>query len=249
MQRALDYHNKKYGTHITIEGKTQDVRPDLKGKSDWDWVCHDTETGNKVAVEVKEITREGVEAKSEAIYNLLHEIRKSLQNELPGSFSLFVTINSDYDFPFKKQAKNKQLFKKALSKAIMATVLRLDVEQKEDITPQISKEIPFVLPITIFFDLYKINDKNSMLVLERLVGGSPAKLKKFEQRVSGANKQLKVANVEETLLVFVEEGFNPTEPTEVAEAFKNINSASYSEIRHVYFIRGKEVAEIPLPTP
>jgi hypothetical protein len=55
--------------------------------------------------------------------------------------------------------------------------------------------------------------------------------------------------VKETLLVLVEEGYNPKDPPEIAEAFKNINPESYSEIKHVYFIRGKEVAEIPLPTP
>ena len=65
-------------------------------------MCYDTETNDEVAVEVKEITREYVEAKSEAIYNLLHEVRENLQNNLPGSFSLFVAIDSDYDFPFKK---------------------------------------------------------------------------------------------------------------------------------------------------
>ncbi len=249
VKHVLDYHNKKYGTHIDIRGKTQDIYPELKGKSDWDWVCYDTETDDECAVEVKEITKEQVEVKSEGIYKLLHEVREHLQNKLPGSFSLFVAIDSDYDFPFKKQAKNKQLFKKALSKAIMVTAHRLDAEQKEDITSQISEEIPFELPPTIFFDLYRSNDKNSILVIERLVGISSSKLENFEHLVSHANEQLKKAEAEETFLVLIEEGYNPTDPPKIEEALKSIDASSYSEIRHVYFIRGEEVAEIPLPIP
>ena len=68
VRRVLDYHNEKHGTHITIEDKTQDVRPNLKGKSDWDWVCYDKD--EEIAVEVKQITREDLEAKSEAIYKI-----------------------------------------------------------------------------------------------------------------------------------------------------------------------------------
>ena len=91
VQRVLDYHNEKHGTYITIRGKTQDVRPDLKGKSDWDWACYDTETGDEVAVEVKEITREDLEAKSEGIYNVLHKIRVGLLGKLPGSSASLLT--------------------------------------------------------------------------------------------------------------------------------------------------------------
>ena len=55
VHRVLNYHNQKYGTHITICGKTQDVRPDLKGQSDWDWVCCDKKTSYEVAIEVKRL--------------------------------------------------------------------------------------------------------------------------------------------------------------------------------------------------
>ena len=251
---VLEYHKEKYGTHIEIRDKTQNVRSDLKGKSDWDWVCYDAKTGNEVAVEVKKITREDLEAKSGAIYNVLHEIRVDLLGKLPGSFSLSASINDDYDFPFKKRPKNKQLFKKALSKAIMATASGLDVGETKDITSQVSKEIPFDIPLTVFFDLYRGVSKNSMLAVESpMVGGSPVPLEKFEQLISHANEQLRVAKnlgkTEKTFLVLIEERLNPTDPSEVAEAFKNIDSASYSAISHVYFIRGEEIAEIPLPTP
>lgn len=47
--------------------------------------------------------------------------------------------------------------------------------------------------------------------------------------------------------MLVEEGYNPKDSPEVTEAFKNINSVSYYEIGHVYFVRGKKVTEIPLP--
>ncbi len=255
MQHVLDYHNKRYGTHITIKGKTQDVHPDLKGKSDWDWVCYDTETGEEAAIEVKQITREDVEAKAQGIYNLLHEVRISLSDELVGGFLLSVNLDDDYDFPFKKQPKNRQVFKDALSKAIREASQRLDVRETKDIKPQISERLPFKLPNIMFFDLSKVNDEDNILVLNTMIGGfcpigfDKVELEKFEPLISHANGQLKKANVKETFLVLIEEGYRPTDPPEIAEAFKNINSASYSKIRHVYFVRGKEVAEIPLPTP
>jgi len=247
VQRVLDYHNKKYGTHIEIEGKSIVVHPRLKGQLNWDWVCYEAKTGDEIAVEVKQITREDLEAKSGAIYNVLHEIRVDLLGKLPGNFSLFVNIDEDYDFPFRKQPKNKQRFKKAVSELIIKVANKLNIGQKEDITNQIDEKLQFNFPVTVFFDLYKASNNGSTLVIERLVGGSPVPLENFQQLISHANEQLKVASVEETLLVVVEEDLNPTEPSEVAEAFKNINSASYSNIRHVYFIRGGEVGEIPLP--
>ncbi len=253
VQRVLDYHNEKYGTHIGIEGKTQDVCPNLKGKSDWDWVCYDKGTGKEVAVEVKQITREDLEAKSEAIYKLLHEVRVGLLDKLPGSFVLFVNIDEDYDFPFRKQPGSKRRFKKVVSELVIKAANKLNIGQKEDLTSQIDEKLRFNFPVTVFFDLYKVGNDGSMLVIERLVGGSPVPLENFQQLISHANGQLKVAKnlgkAEETFLVLIEEGLNPTDSLEVTEAFKSVDSASYSEIRHVYFVRGWGVTEIPLPTP
>jgi len=106
----------------------------------------------------------------------------------------------------------------------------------------------------MFFDLSKVNDADNILVLNTMIGGScpigfdKVELEKFEPLISHANGQLKKANVKETFLVLIEEGYRPTNPHEIVEAFTKINAESYSEIRHVYFVRGKEVAEVPLPT-
>ena len=109
VQRALDYHNKKNGTHITIKGRTQDVYPHLKGKSDWDWVCYDTETSEEVAVEVKNFTDPKLEEKSNIIWQLLEEVKDSLSGKLPGTFFLSIDTPKDYYLPFNKQENKQEL--------------------------------------------------------------------------------------------------------------------------------------------
>lgn len=157
-------------------------------------------------------------------------------------------IDNNYDFPFKKQPKNKQAFKDILYEAIVEAAQRLNVGEKTDLQPKINERLPFELPHIMFFDLYKGNNKGNVLLLELLIGGSAFILENFEQMVSHANEQLKKAHVKETFLILIEEGYNPKDPPEITDAFTNINPKSYSEIRHVYFIRGEKIAEISLPT-
>ncbi len=251
VQCVLDYHNEKYGTHIEIKGKTQDVRPDLKGKSDWDWMCYDTETDNEVAVEVKRITDPKLEGRGNIMWQLLEEIKGNLSSKLPGIFFLSVDIPTDYCLPFNRQ--NKEEFMSVLSQAICRTAQKLKSGEAEDLIPQIIAQLPFTLPNNFFVTLDKLSDKGNALYKSSGFTGSASicfggsELKEFERLVSHANKQLKNANTEETFLVLIEEGHRPKDPPEVAEALTNINAESYSEIRHVYFIRGEEIAEIPLP--
>jgi len=63
VQRALDAHNKKYGTHIVIKDRTTDIYPVLKDQINWDWVCHDTKTDEEIAIEVKKLTDEKLEVR------------------------------------------------------------------------------------------------------------------------------------------------------------------------------------------
>ena len=83
VQRVLDYHNKKYKTHIAIKGRATDVYPYLKDQLNWDWVCYDIETGDEVAVEVKKLTDEKLEVRHNTIGDVLEEIKNDLSNKLP----------------------------------------------------------------------------------------------------------------------------------------------------------------------
>lgn len=256
VQRVLDYHNKKYGTRIKIKGRTTRVYPQLKGRINWDWVCCDTKTGDEIAVEVKKITEQKLEEKVHIMWQLLDEVANSLSEpkKLPGTFYLSVEITQEYNLPFKRQ-ENQQKFKAVLSQAIYRTAQSLKPGKAKDLKPQIIKQLPFVLPDVSVFDLHKLRNEGSMLykgfgtVGFLSIGFDKLELQKFNDLVLWANEQLKIAHVQETLLVLVEEGKRPINPSEIEGAFRNINSTNYSEIKHVYFIRGEEVAEIPLPTP
>jgi hypothetical protein len=256
VQRVIDCHNKKHGTHIEIKGKTTDICPGLKGQLNWDWVCCDTKTGDEIAVEVKKITEQKLEEKVHIMWQLLDELVNSLSEskKLPGTFHLSVEIHREYNLPFNRQG-NKQKFRDVLSQAVYGTAQSLKPGETKDLKPQIIKQLPFVLPDVSVFDLHKLSNGGSMLhkgfgtVGSWSIGFDKLELQKFNDLVLWANEQLKTAHVQETLLVLIEEGQRPINPPEIEEAFRNINNTSYSEIKHVYFIRGEEIVEIPLTTP
>ncbi len=257
VQRVLDYHNKKYRVHIKIKGKTTDVYPNLKGRLNWDWVCSDAQTGDEVAVEVKRLTDPKLEERWNIMWQLLEEVRDNISNELPGSFLLHFNIPRKYYLQLRGQL-NRQEFKNILCKVIYETAQRLQLGEEKGLTPQIIEQLPFSLS-DCFFSLYKYRDEGSALGLGSGVTGfwstrlSEHELKRFEQLVSDANKQLNVAkkkfNVKDTFLVFIDEGLRLANPYTVADAIKRINHDSYSQINYIYYVSGEKVEEIPLPTP
>ncbi len=259
VQRVLDYHNKKYGTHIAIDDKTQNVRPDLKGKSDWDWVCHDTGTGDEVAIEVKNLTEQALEEKDNTTYRFLKEITSNFETKLPGTFYLSYNIPSDYVLPVKGHKDKKEL-RTLLSEVICRTAPRLQIGENVDLDRRIRLMLRimkktgrrFYIPQTLSCTLVKINNEGSLLSLGSgmTYWQSPeikdAELDKFEKMVSHANEQLQKANTKETFLVFIE-GHSGREPSALAKAFSSIKLASYSGIKYVYFVMVEKVTEIPLP--
>jgi hypothetical protein len=254
VQRVLDYHNKKYGTRIKITGKTQDVYPDLKGKSDWDWVCCDERTGEEVAVEVKRITDPELEGRRSILWQLLEEVRDSFNDakELPGTFALSVEIPNDYSLPFRQE--NKQEFKNVLNKVIRESAPRLKLQEGKELITEISRLLSFQLDTRCFFTLTKVYNKGSLISQGFGITGTwnsrsfdDYELREFKHLVLQANIQLKKANAKETFLVLIEEGYRWKNPPAVEEVLKNMDSANYSDINHVYFVSGEEVAEIPLP--
>jgi len=252
VQRVLDYHNKKYGTHIAIKGKTTEVYPQLEGQLNWDWVCYDAETGEEIAaIEVKRLTDPELEERGNIMWQLLEEVTNSLSasKKLPGTFSLSVEIPKDYYLPFNKQ-ENKQKFKDVLLQAICRTAQRLKSGETKDLKPQIIEQLPFVLPDVSVWDLHKFSDEGNALYKGSGTVGwwSPEldgyELENFQDKVSQANKQLSQANVKQTFLVIIEEGHRVTCPDTVAEALKRINHDNYSYINHIYYVSGEEVEDV-----
>ena len=258
VQHVLDFHNKKYGTHIVIRGKTQEVYPQLKGKSDWDWVCRDTETNEGIAVEVKRLTDEMLEVRHNTIRNISEEIQNDLSGKLPGTFFLSISIPPNYHLPFKGQ-QDRQKFKDVLCEAIIQTAQALKLGEDSGLISQMNGKLPFALPHLFSCDLKKYSDEGSALCKSSGITGfwSPKldeqELEKFDQLVSHANEQLKLAilefNVKKTILVVIDEGLRITNHDTIPEAFKSISRNSYSHIGHAYCVSGEEVTEIPLPTP
>ncbi len=249
VQRVLDYHNNKYRTCIKIKDKSIYIYPQLKGQTNWDWVCYDTKTGDEIAVEAKKITDPKLEERWNIMWQLLEEIRDNISNELPGTFVLHFNISGKHCLQLGRQ-RNRQEFKNILCKVIYETAQRLQLGEEKGLTPQIIEQLPFSLS-DCFFNLQKYRDEGSALILGSSTQQSELELKTFEQLVSDANKQLNVAkkkfNIKDTYLVLIDEGHRPAKPYIVAEALKRINHDSYSHINHIYYVSGEKVEEIPLP--
>lgn len=262
VQRVLDYHNKKYGTHIAIVDKTQNVRLDLKGKSDWDLVCRDTETNEEIAIEVKRLTDPTLEKRGYILWQLLEEIKNSLtkSQKLPGTFHLYADIPGDFHLPIRGE-ENKQELRNLLCEVICGTAPKLRIGEKADLDRRIRLMLRimkktgsrFYIPQTLLCTLTKIDNKGSVLTLgsgQTYWKSSEIKdteLEKFEELVSQAKGQLQKANVKETFLVFTE-GHSGREGSELEKAFNSIKKESYSGIKYVYFVMmGEKVTEIPLP--
>lgn len=260
VQRVLNYHNHKYGTHIAIKEKTQEVRRDLKGQSDWDWVCYDNET-DEVAVECKSLRDERLSEKGRITWQFLEEVQNNLQGKLPGTYHLFVDIPNGYYLPLRGHQNRKDLLD-LLCTTIYRTATKLQVGEEADLKRkiklllQIKKKIgkKFYIPGTVLFKLQKKSNDGSQLTFGsgQTYPGShdfdDAELDEFEGLVSQANEQLQKAKVKNTFLVLIEV-HSAKEPQVIAEALKRINPNSYSEIKYVYFTGYGKVAEIPLPTP
>ena len=251
MKRALDYHNDKYKTHIVIKGKATDVYPNLRGQSNWDWVCCDEKTSDEIAVEVKRLTDPELEELGNIIWQILIKVKGILSNELPGIFYLHVNAPKNYVLPLKQE--NVKELTDVLRDVIYNASQKLHLNSKKDLKPKINKKLSFSLPNGFRCILHKIDNKGSMLTFDSgQTGWKPpefteSELEKFEELVSTANEQLKKADVQETFLVFIEEGYRPINARDITKALESLKPASYSDIKYVYLVSGEQVAEIFLP--
>jgi len=258
VQRVLKYHNNQYGTNIMIKGKAEDIYPELKGQPNWDWVGHDTKSGEEIAIEVKKLTDFRLEERGSIIWGILEDIKDDLSNKLPGTFYIYIDIPKDYRLALNQ--KNKNILVETLQNAILVTAQRMGVGEKVDLRAKIEDELTSKLPNRFMCTLIKISEEDSKIGLGSGVTGfwsrelNKRELKQFRQLISHANnEQLRVAkeefNVKEIFLVFICEGLRLANRYTLADAIKRINCDSYSRINHIYYVSGEKVVEIPLPTP
>jgi hypothetical protein len=257
VQSVLDFYNCKYDTHFVVLGKSTDIYPELIKQSnrhlDWDWVCTDPQTGNEFAVEVKRITDQKAEEKSHILWQLLTEVQNNLNNNrvLQGTFHLSSNFSMSFDLPFSKNNKNE--LKEVLYNIILEESQKLEVGKEIGLTSKVQRQLSFRLPELTLFILHKIDAQNSYLSKGSGIGtvGSinfdEEELEEFQRLLIHANMQLGTANPRNTLLVIIEEGFRHKDPDTITDAFSRISPEYYLNIDQVYFISGKEVAEIQLP--
>lgn len=254
LQRILDYHNKRHDMHIGTCDRADIIYPELKGRLGWDWVCFDEKTGMEIAVEVKRFTDKHLENRQAIIMRLLREVRTrlNLSSKLPGTFSLSVDFGRDY--LQLRCDENRRALRDALNDTILESAQALSIGEKRELQPEISRRIPFDLPG--FCTLQKVGQEGSTIndVSSAITGfWSPNldkdELEEFQELVSHANEQLAQAvSAEERFLVVIDEGLRLARSATLAQAITRIDRSSYAQISWIYYVSGKEIVEIALPS-
>ncbi len=70
VQRVLDYHNLKYGRGLALEGRCEDIHPELQGQRAWDWSATDGNTSREAAIEVKRLTCPELQENFSVLYEM-----------------------------------------------------------------------------------------------------------------------------------------------------------------------------------
>jgi hypothetical protein len=220
----------------------------------WDWDCRDEMTGERMAIEVKRITNKNREEKASEIDKLLEQIKNGVAGQLTGTFMLSVHVPERYQFPFKGQPSNRNLLMEAICEGVKKCAKSLDIGETANLTQMVNRRLTsFKIPDDVDFELKKLSNEGSQLLVSPFwfywdsIGFDSDELQEFEKKVSRANCQLGKSNADDAALVLIEEGHRDANPPELEDAFRRINKESYSKIRHVYFIRGVQVAEISIP--
>ena len=171
VERVLELHNSKCQTHFTIEGRPEDLNPLLKGNRSWDWDCRDEMTGKSMAIEVKRITNENREAKAGEIDKLLEQIKNGVAGKLTGTFALSFHVQEEYQFPFKRQPSNRNLFTEAICEVVKKCAKSLDIGETVGLTQMVNKRLTsFKIPDDSFLELKKVSKAGNKLLV---VSGHP----------------------------------------------------------------------------
>lgn len=260
VQRVLRYHNIKYGTNIKIIDRATNIFPQLIGQTNWDWVCRNKTTSEEVAVEVKRFTDEDIENLFNNLRRILSGVKRKLASNLQGSFYLDISLpvyqGALRDYPFLLQSEKKRKFGELLLKTVSNESQKLTLKKVIDLTPAIAKSYP--LPDGFKCNLKKASNEGNQLLLSSGTIGvyslhvTESQLLQLKCQVTYANQQLKVAKtygINQTMLIFIEEGHSWIEqPEELEQSFKTFDPTTYQNIRFVYFISGTRVTEIRLPS-
>ena len=256
VQDILDHHNSKYG--VQIKDRAAVIYPQLEDQPGWDWVCYDPKAGDEIALVIKGLTEEDPEEMGDIIRVVLGELEDSLAGKLTGTFSLDIEIPGDYCFPRKNdkiQWNKIHEFRNLLASVIYDKAPTLRLEEQRDLTTQITNKLSFALPESFRCRLKKAGYEGSVLTIspEQIgylaPGYGATEIEEFEQLVSQANGQLRMAGARQKWLVLIEEGDRPVDSAAVAEGLARISPENRSEITRFYCLGGGEVVEIMLPSP
>jgi len=230
-------------------------RPD---QGTYDFVCADETTGNEIAIEVKQLTDEGLESSHRELNKVLREVEQDIGNHMPGTFSLCVTMG-ETRLPLRGNS-DRNRFKYILEGAILVGAMTLRSGESVALHYALWQYLGVSSPEDLTCDLKKLNDSGAALYVHTPgYGGSGPSIPVDDDTleivtalVRRASTQLAEARAEpkprETFLLLVEESFSGVEADVLEEAIKHVDSCDYSSIDKIYRMSGHELKRINLPS-
>jgi hypothetical protein len=256
IQRVLDYHNQKYSRNIILEGRCEEIHPELKGKHCWDWSAIDMDNGGKVAIEVKRLTTPLLQERFSELDKICHELSGELSGVLKGVFILFTEVSEAH---FDLKGANKQQLKENLKELILKEAQSLGAGRKKDLTTELIERLPEVLPQHCYFRLHTLDNEGSYL--SPCVGSAWAApyrelqgedLVEFQKLVQSANQQLgeaKAKGISDTFLIIIEIWFSGAEADVLQATLRNFDPGDFPHIKFLYLVGAvslPNIHELPL---
>lgn len=253
IKKALDYHNRLYGTDFVIAGRCEQFFPGLQGG--WDWVCSTT-SGSRGAIEVKRLTDEYKHEVENVLRQISNSLEEQLSGRIPGLYRLLLTIwDQPLDLNGDKKEKSEKI--KKLEKTLLKAVKDLantGVGEALDLSEKIREYLPDVVSNDFEASLQRIPSGESRLVIELQTGGDAPSVvlegnqfDKFKALVQKANEQLykaKDSGISDTFLVTLDLLYHLAAPPDVIKnTFRILDSDDHCNISYVYHV-GSSVSQI-----
>jgi hypothetical protein len=247
IESVLGYHNKSYSTDFVLAGRCEQFFPGLEGG--WDWVCRDTNTAIKGAIEVKRLTDERKHEEESILSQVSIELENQMRG-LRGTYRLLLYTDAR-PLNLSDNSKEKSKIIKELKRILQTTIEEMTPNMKAsellDLTCELRASLPGIVPADFDVELQKVTNEGSRLLIEVFTGGdAPSSVlqgeqfDKFKGLVKQANQQLhkaKTKGLSERFFISLDLLYHLAAPPNVIRnTFWQLNSDDHCDIVYAYHV-------------
>ncbi len=247
IEKALDCHNRLYGTDFRVTGRCEQLYPELHEKRRWDWVCR-TSAGKEGAVEAKRLTDERKQKGYALLEKTAHGLQTNPPDGLRGTYQLLLDVDdsflvrlADEETPSVRELTN------AIRNAIGQITPTLRGQESRDLRDELETQLWPPALVGLHVELKRLTEDGSRVLVDIQPGGSGPvgklmgdDLQKYEALVRTANSQLnqaKTMGIPETFLVTLDLLYQlAASPDTIKNTFRTLSPELHCNIDYVYHV-------------